>query len=54
MTEESHTPTGLGLNDELHAFVPLVNTTYEIRQSESPPDGGGGVARKQLVCRMCE
>jgi hypothetical protein len=45
------TPEPLPRDDELHAFVGLVNTTYEVRAGE---DGSGGPGTKQLVCKGCE
>jgi hypothetical protein len=52
---EASAPEPLPRDDVLHAFIRLVNTTYEIRPIEGvPADAASQGTQKQLVCKMCE
>lgn len=45
---EASTPEPLPRDDMLHAFVRIVNTTYELKPNET------NEGHKQLVCKWCE
>lgn len=48
-------PEPLPRDDMLHAFVRLVNTTYEIKSTEGAQNEEGlQGGQKRLVCKMCE